>query len=317
MSGWYYRKIGLLDESTEGPISDAELLQLAHDGKLKLETLVCHESRTKGQWVKTGQIPAAKVQIEKGAAERQIANDEAVEAKRKEKQQKRLASEERKSAEAERRATIVQQAAEQKARSPVTQFLLDGQSEAVVTKVYTRVCEILTSAESIEYIAVQAKPIQIAPDCVVCTNRRLIIFCQKMLGQMVFHDYRWLDLHDAHISEGIMYAEISVVSLQGSKISIGYLPKSQARRIYRIAQEREEEMIELRRQRSMEESRAGASNVVVTAPAPQQVMPMNAEQPKTQDDPVAKLTKLKQMLDAGLIEQEEYAAAKAKVLSEM
>lgn len=50
MSDWYYRKQGLLDETTEGPVSDAGFLQLAYDGKLKLDTLVTHEKHTKGQW---------------------------------------------------------------------------------------------------------------------------------------------------------------------------------------------------------------------------------------------------------------------------
>jgi len=37
-------------------------------------------------------------------------------------------------------------------------------------------------------------------------------------------------------------------------------------------------------------------------------------EPAADDDPVAKLTKFKQMLDAGLITQEDYDAAKAKAL---
>ena len=35
------------------------------------------------------------------------------------------------------------------------------------------------------------------------------------------------------------------------------------------------------------------------------------------DDPMAKLSKLKQMLDAGLIEQEEYDATKQRILAQM
>jgi len=34
MSGWYYRKQTLLDETTEGPLTDAEFLQLAFDGRI-------------------------------------------------------------------------------------------------------------------------------------------------------------------------------------------------------------------------------------------------------------------------------------------
>ncbi|HEX4057618.1 MAG TPA: SPFH domain-containing protein [Galbitalea sp.] len=42
--------------------------------------------------------------------------------------------------------------------------------------------------------------------------------------------------------------------------------------------------------------------------------PSSTPPPQAEEDPFAKLTKLKQMLDAGLIEQSEYDAVKAKVL---
>ncbi|MCA9121000.1 MAG: SHOCT domain-containing protein [Planctomycetaceae bacterium] len=138
-----------------------------------------------------------------------------------------------------------------------------------------------------------------------------------LLSNQLF-EYRWLDLHDAHVSEGVMFADFSVVSVRGSRVSIGYLPKAQARRIYRIAQQREEEMIELRRLRQMEESRAGANNIVVNSPIQQQpVVASDGTTHQAHNDPLARLTKLKQMLEAGLIEQEEFNATKAKILSEM
>jgi len=307
MSGWYYRKQGLLEESTEGPLSDADFLSLAYDGKMKIETLVTHQKHTKGQWVSVAKIPAAKQRVEKGNADRRTMKEQ----QRKDaKEQKAQAAQER----AQQNAEIIQQAAEQKANSPMAQFLLDGQSEATVQKVLDRVSGILTSQEEVQYIAVQAKPVQVAPDCIVCTNRRLIIFRQKLLGQMDFKDYRWLDLHDAHLKEGVIFADISVSSLQGDKITIGYLPKNQARRLYRIAQEREEEMIELRRRRSMEETQAGAHNIVVNSPAA--TAPVVEAAPAA-DDPMAKLAKLKQMLNAGLIEQEEFDAIKQRILAAM
>lgn len=45
---------------------------------------------------------------------------------------------------------------------------------------------------------------------------------------------------------------------------VSYLPKAQARKIYRIAQDMEDKMVELRRERALEETRAGATNVTVT-----------------------------------------------------
>ena len=76
MSGWHYRKQRILNETTEGPLSDAEFLQLSHDGHLKLNTLVIHQVHTKGQWVKLSQIPDAKKRLHEGASVRRFAKED-------------------------------------------------------------------------------------------------------------------------------------------------------------------------------------------------------------------------------------------------
>jgi hypothetical protein len=62
----------------------------------------------------------------------------------------------------------------------------------------------------------------------------------------------------------------------------------------------------------MEENRAGAANVVVHGPTEQ--MQPNAASTADVSDPLEKLTKLKKMLDAGLIEQREYDENKKRIL---
>ncbi len=304
MSGWYYRQSGMVEDTTVGPFDDREFLQLALDGKIALNTPVAHPNHTKGQWVLMERIPAARNKYEEGDRQRKAVKAE------KQRQKEQAHQEEQARKEAARQRAI-QEAAERTANSPIASFLLDGQSETTVAKIYDRLTQILTPQETLEYIAVQAKPIAIAPDCVAITNRRFILFHQKMLGQLDFEDYLWMYLRDAKLKEGVLYAEVSFRATDGRFFSVDYLPKSQARRIYRIAQQREEEAIEIRRNRAMEETRAGASNIVVNATA----TPASPSVPV--DDPVVKLQKLKQMLDAGLIEKEEYDAAKAKVLSSM
>ena len=297
MSGWYYRKSGTLEDSTVGPFDDAALLQLAFDGQLTSDTPVLHERSTRGQWVYLRQIPAAIKKISEGEAHRQAAKEFL-------RQQ-----------QAQVRAEQAQQQAEQASarRATYLQFLMDGQPEATVAKIHERVSELLTASEVIEYIAVQAKPIAIAPDCLTITNRRIIAFRQKILGQLDFQDCLWMYLFDARLKEGVLFSEVSFRITNGNVFSMDYLPKPQARKVYRIAQQREEEAIETRRNRAMEESRAGAANIVVNAPA---VAP-NIASAANADDPVVKLQKLKQMLDAGLIEQTEYNATKSRILAAM
>ena len=89
-----------------------------------------------------------------------------------------------------------------------------------------------------------------------------------------------------------------------------WLPKDQARRVYRIAQEMEETMVEQRRNRAMEETRAGATNITMNA----QTAPVTES---TSSDPMAKLGQLKQMLEAGLINEDEFTRKKADILSQM
>lgn len=64
--------------------------------------------------------------------------------------------------------------------------------------------------------------------------------------------------------------------------------------------------------------RASAGGVVVHAPIAQDVVP--SAPPATvaaTDDPMQLLSKLKQLLDAGLVTQEEFDAKKAEVLARL
>jgi hypothetical protein len=197
--------------------------------------------------------------------------------------------------------------------STFARFLGDDQDPGVVDKVVKKAMELLTRGEEIEYVGVQKKPIvTIAPDAVLLTNKRFIIFRPKIMG-MTFEDHVWREVANVHMSEQMLSATISCTIVGGKKLEIDSIPKKQARKIYTYAQEVEERMHEERRLRSMEEKRAGAGGVVIQAPMsmPQQLVAAPA------DDPMATLGKLKQMLEAGFIEVSEYEAKKAEVLSKM
>jgi hypothetical protein len=191
-------------------------------------------------------------------------------------------------------------------------FVSEGQDPKVVVKLLERVRSICTDSEQPLYAAVQQRPIaNFSPDGIVLTNKRFIMFRQKVLGRFDFFDYPWRDVKDVHVREEIMASKITLKSLSGTRSEIGWLPKSQARKVYRIAQSQEEAAREFRRQQMLEEQRASAAqtNVTTAVHAPG-ASPSNG-------DPLAKLTQLKQMLDAGLITQEEFDAKKSDLLSQM
>ncbi len=203
-------------------------------------------------------------------------------------------------------------------------FLNEEQDERAVEKVFAKVKDLLVPGETIEYIAVQKKPaVTISPDSVVATSRRIIICRSKNLGlSMEFQDFLWKEVLDCHMKEGILGAEFSVKTVNKMTDVVDYLPKSQARKLYQFAQQKEEEQHELRRERELEERRAAAGGVVVNASvpaaepeAPQAKIPEPAA--PAADDPMVVLQKLKTLFENGLITQEEYNAKKSEVLSRM
>ncbi|AVQ08574.1 TPA: hypothetical protein HH295_14600 [Xanthomonas vasicola pv. zeae] len=199
----------------------------------------------------------------------------------------------------------------------LAQFLTDEQDPVAVGKILPKITELLTRDEQVEYIAVQKKMVNLSPDAVVLTNRRFIVVYPKLLG-MTFRDFPWREVLDVHMSEQMLGATIMCRTTQGAYASIDSLPKKQARRVYAYAQQVEESAYEKRQQLEIDKLRAAAGGVVVHAPSAQGALP-SAQQIAlaASDDPVQVLSKLKQLLDAGLVTQEEFDAKKAEVLARL
>ncbi|OIV44051.1 hypothetical protein BKM63_00265 [Flavobacterium johnsoniae] len=193
-------------------------------------------------------------------------------------------------------------------------FLNEEQDPKAVEKLLVKVNGLLTSGEQVEYIAVQKKPaINLSPDCIALTNKR-IIFCRpKNLGlSMDFQDYAWKDILDCHMKEGIMGATFSMKTVRGTMNMLDYLPKAQARKLYQFAQQKEEEMIIYRREHDLETKRAIAGGgITVNAGLPIQ---QNTEQ---KEDPLETLQKLKKLLESEIISQIEFDTKKTEILSKM
>lgn len=198
------------------------------------------------------------------------------------------------------------------ANSELAPFMDDGQDPQMISKLLDRVKEICTSREEVKYMAVQQNPIaNVAPDAVVLTTRRAIVFRQKILGRLDFIDVAWVNVKDIHVREGVLRSTLAIQGMNGHVEKVEYLPKNQARRVYRIGQEMEEEMVEFRRQRRMEENRSTAQNVTVNAAI------ATPAQSHSGSDLVGRLKQLKEMLDNDLISQEEFDAKKLEIMREL
>ncbi len=201
-------------------------------------------------------------------------------------------------------------------------FLNEEQDPQAVEKLLGRINSLLTSQESVEYIAVQKKPVlNLSPDCIALTNRR-IIFCRpRNFGlSMDFQDYSWVDVADCHIKEGIVGSTFIMRTTMGFTNMMDYLPKAQARKLYQYAQEIEERMRGVRREKDLETRRASAgggvtvnnATPIITSPHQfQQAKPLMIEN----EDPFALLQKLKGLAENGIISQEEFEDKKNEILS--
>ncbi|WP_449400139.1 PH domain-containing protein [Chryseobacterium wanjuense] len=201
-------------------------------------------------------------------------------------------------------------------------FLNEEQDPKAVEKLLGRISSLLTSQEFVEYIAVQKKPaLNLSPDCIALTNRR-IIFCRpKNFGlSMDFQDYSWIDVVDCHIKEGIIGSTFMMRTVRNFTNMMDYLPKAQARKLYQYAQEIEEQMRGVRREKDLESRRASAGGVTVNNTTPIIAQPQQFQQPSQpllieNEDPFALLQKLKGLTENGIISPEEFEEKKNEILS--
>lgn len=201
-------------------------------------------------------------------------------------------------------------------------FLNEEQDPQAVEKLLGRINSLLTSQEFVEYIAVQKKPvINLSPDCIALTNRR-IIFCRpKTFGlSMDFQDYNWVDIADCHIKEGIVGSTFTMRTTKNYTNMMDYLPKNQARKLYQFAQEVEERMRGVRREKNLETLRASAGGVTVNNATPIITQPQPFQEEKKpllieNEDPFALLQKMKDLKENGIISPEEFEIKKNEILS--
>ncbi|MDD2756467.1 MAG: PH domain-containing protein [Methanothrix sp.] len=140
------------------------------------------------------------------------------------------------------------------------------------------------------------KPMTMKAPGIVLTNKRLIHYKPKTFG-VELKDYSWRDLHNVSMKEGLLLRDIKFEMIGDHEITLEGIPKDKVREMYALAKEQKEKSHE-------------SSKTVVM----QQSTPILAP---VQEDPVAKLKQLKEMLDAGLVSQDEYDKTKAAILARM
>ncbi|WP_026703420.1 PH domain-containing protein [Flavobacterium soli] len=120
----------------------------------------------------------------------------------------------------------------------IKKFLNEEQDPKAIEKITSKLTDLLMKNEEVGYIGVQKKPVTVFPDSIVLTNKRIIICKPKNLGlSMDFTDYTWDDISGTFVKENILGSEFSFSTKTDLTISIDYIPKIQARKIYTFAKE--------------------------------------------------------------------------------
>jgi hypothetical protein len=209
-------------------------------------------------------------------------------------------------------------------------FLNEEQDPKAIEKVMSKLSDLLMKNEEIGYIAVQKKPaITVLPDSIVVTNKRIIICQPKNLGlSMNFTDYSWDEIESTFVKEGILGSDFSFVTKTALSVTIEYIPKVQARKMYAFAKEQ----IDLLKGGSgsttnlaveevdTEEVTSFAEIIPTQSTSFSEFSSMDADKPLNElssDELFEKLQNYKKLLDNGLILQGEYDALKKEILSYM
>lgn len=230
-------------------------------------------------------------------------------------------------------------------KDQIKKFLNEEQDPKAIEKITSKLNDLLMKNEEIGYIAVQKKPaITVLPDSIVVTNKRIIICQPKNLGiTMSFTDFTWDQIEGTFVKENILGSEFSFTTKTDINVSIDYIPKIQARKIFTFAKEQldilknpsaaaNSEEIKTAIPEFLQEEIEEVETEEVTNYA--EIMPavsnyadpivengvVSTEKPTnelSQDELFAKLQNYKKLLDNGLILQGEYDTYKKEILSLM
>ncbi len=183
----------------------------------------------------------------------------------------------------------------------IDRYINDGQDPRVVEKLLLKLQDMLASTgEDITYIAVQKKPaVTLFPNSIALTDKRAFLCKSTKLGLATdFEILPWTTIEDISFKEGILGARVTLTPTDGEPAEMGYLPKSQARKLYQFGMEA---------LKGLEDASPCNGEETLSIPGATE----------SDDELTLKLKKLKSLFERQLITQAEYENKKNELLSQL
>jgi hypothetical protein len=203
----------------------------------------------------------------------------------------------------------------------IEQYLTDDQDPKTAEKVLAKLRDMLSSDEPVIYLAIQKRPgLTLIPDSIALSNKRIVFCIPENLGLTTnFITFYWADVKEVSFKEGFLGSKFILVPQRGENVSIDYIPKVQARKLYQFCSEQMEKhkLIPpgigiVMQNENLEDDYA--SYIEVKDEVDSFTV---AEKDHTEDDLIQKLEKLKILFEKQLISQAEYERKKADILSQL
>src|SRR5690606_1584924 len=121
----------------------------------------------------------------------------------------------------------------------IDRYINEDQDPKTVEKILLKLQDMLDPGELVTYIAVQKKPaVTLLPDSIVLTNKRIFLCEFSNLGLSTnFEIFDWVDLKTITFKEEFFGSKFTVVPVDNENLTVDYIPKIQARKLYQLAKE--------------------------------------------------------------------------------
>jgi hypothetical protein len=166
----------------------------------------------------------------------------------------------------------------------IRELLNEEQDEGVARKLVAALADKLERAELVKAVSVQKKPlINLTPDAIVATTERVLLVREQIIGKNI-EALAYEDIVAVSLSKELLGATLQIETRDRKKRTIESLPKESADKVVRWVRARQQQL---------------------------SAEPLEAA---LQDDPLARLKKLKELLDQDLITEADYEAKKREIL---